>query len=735
MKVNKILATLFFLFTSSLTTIAKEIMWYNGVHPVSYSVNAKQSDVVKIALDMFESDMKAVTGKPIKEKKNASIAIYQLDNLSNKEFSALKKLNVPINNIITKPDAFYIGVRNRQIIVVGSNGRGTAYGILELSRLAGVSPWIWWGDVRPEHREYLLLDEEYETLQYPSVTYRGISINDEDWSTQKWSRNIDAHGTKGSIGPKTYGRIFRLLLRLRANTIWSTTHEGTKSFHQVRENKEVADSFDIYIGEQNCIRNKKQVECHWTERMDEKKDDVTLMWRDDNYGYITRLSDSLQQQRSGGAGVYYHLSYEGYPHDYLWLSTTQPGLIYNEMRKAYDHNARKIWIANVHDIKVAAYDLSLFLDMAWNINYVSSNTIDAHLGNWLVQQFGRETGKRLLPVMIRYYYLTGVRKPEFMGWNQVDTQGNFSPVINTDFNPTAFGNELERYLLDYRKLCNKVEEIEETIRPELKDAYFAAITYPVNMATAMAEKQLQAQEARTIAREGEFLRDEDAMSAGANSIKAYRKIKELTDYYNNELAAGKWKGLMNDSPRNLPVFQQPFLPDSLTDEQIEQYADPTYNCTSLKSSKKGIVAHNACDYAEASSEVSTVGMLGHSMKAVSMPKGTILGYKFTVPDKGEYLLRVALIPTQANDTDDIRFEATIDGETTQVFSLKEPFLSEQWKLNVLRGQAVKTMPIKLGKGSHTLTIRALDDNILLDQWMIDNNPTRSFYLFPISPVL
>ena len=86
-------------------------------------------------------------------------------------------------------------------------------------------------------------------------------------------------------------------------------------------------------------------------------DDVTLMWCDDNYGYMTRLSDVEQQKRSGGGGVYYHLSYWGRPHDYLWLTTTQPGLIYNEKKAAYYHNCSRVWIVNVHDEKEAAYDL------------------------------------------------------------------------------------------------------------------------------------------------------------------------------------------------------------------------------------------------------------------------------------------------------------------------------------------------------------------------------------------
>ena len=83
-------------------------------------------------------------------------------------------------------------------------------------------------------------------------------------------------------------------------------------------------------------------------------DDITLIWCDDNYGYMTRLSDQEQQKRSGGAGVYYHLSYWGRPHDYMWLCTTQPGLVYSEMKQAYDCNARRLWIVNVHDLKTCS---------------------------------------------------------------------------------------------------------------------------------------------------------------------------------------------------------------------------------------------------------------------------------------------------------------------------------------------------------------------------------------------
>ena len=78
---------------------------------------------------------------------------------------------------------------------------------------------------------------------------------------------------------------------------------------------------------------------------------VTLVWPDDNFGYLKRLSNKDEQKRKGGSGVYYHISYCGEPHDYLWLNTTPSTLIYEEMRKAYNTGANRYWLLNVGDIK------------------------------------------------------------------------------------------------------------------------------------------------------------------------------------------------------------------------------------------------------------------------------------------------------------------------------------------------------------------------------------------------
>ena len=89
-----------------------------------------------------------------------------------------------------------------------------------------------------------------------------------------------------------------------------------------------------------------------------------------------------------------------------------------------------------------------------------------------------------------------------------------------------------------------------------------------------------------------------------------------------------------------------------------------------------------------------------------------------------------MIPTQPNDTGDLRYEVTLDNEPPVVISLKEKYRSDFWKLSVLRGQALKQTHVNVGKGKHTLKIKALDNHIIFDQWMLDFKPNRKFYMIP-----
>ena len=822
----------------SVNSSAVDIEWYDGSTSVTYNVQKSVDPVVLTALDMFGSDMQAVTGRRARPVSvdGASIRIIEADRASGSVLRRLKKEGVPVDSLMTLTDGFHISVIGRQITVVGANGRGTAYGVLELSRMAGVSPWIWWGDVLPERRNRLIIDSGYRTLQGASVEYRGIFINDEDWTLRPWSYGTYEPAEFGQIGPRTYKKVFQLLLRLRANAIWPGMHTGTKAFFRTEGAKAVADSCGIAIGTSHCepllrnnvdewnekqrgrynyMTNRQAVHDYWIERlkevkgsaggnmftigmrgihdgsmegvktMDEKQtalqqviddqqellrkyigaperqtqvfvpykevleiyerglrvpDYVTLMWCDDNYGYMTRLSNAAEQKRTGGGGIYYHLSYWGRPHDYLWLTTTQPGLIYNEMREAYDHNVRKVWIVNVHDPKVAGYDLELFLDMAWNIDCVSSSTLNDHYLAWLCRQFGTEAGKKLFPAMHEFYRLCGERRPEFMGWSQVELDKKtyargLSPVVNTEFSTTAFGGELDRYLERYADVRRTVSDAERLIRPELRDAYFAAVKYPVYAADAHARKILESQRARQLAtgstQKDMFASNAALYTAVARSQSAYQEIRRLTEYYNETMSGGKWRRSMNMRPRDLPVYAAPSLPTLLDDREVAEWLGKARQGQCHELDTEGAIVRNACDYSSASAGVRAVQMLGHSMNAVALPKDGTLTYDVVAERDGKAVLRTAMIPTQPNDNGDLRYSVSIDAGEPTVYTLKEKFRSERWKQNVLRGQAVRELPVDIAKGRHTLVIRALDNHIIADQWMIDFNPQRKHYLFPV----
>ena len=148
----------------------------------------------------------------------------------------------------------------KALVIVGSDRRATAYGILELSRKMGVSAWEWWADVQPAKRQTISLDIETKTYGSPSVKYRGLFLNDEDWGLQPWAAKTFEPET-GDIGPKTYAKIFELMLRLRANTIWPAMHGCTKAFYTIDGNAQAADDYAIVVGTSHCRADAVQYQC------------------------------------------------------------------------------------------------------------------------------------------------------------------------------------------------------------------------------------------------------------------------------------------------------------------------------------------------------------------------------------------------------------------------------------------------------------------------------------------
>lgn len=667
---------------------AKPIRWADG-GDIAYSVQKTYSPVVDKAVQLFSADMQAHKRKAVRKSPSGNIMLFQLDMASNKDMKALGSMRVPILGFITRRDAYWIGVRKGKVIIVGSNGRGTAYGLMQLASM-GVT-----------------IDDKYEKTQVPSVEFRGISME-----------NI-------SLDNGDCRKLFELMLRMKANTFCSGWDAGETSLHITKELRALADSFGIDLATPHD-GNSLRLHGH-------KKDALTVdvTWHDDGYGYVMPADGESDSDESG---CVYHLSYGGRPHSYLWLSTTQPGLLCNEMLTAYSHGAKRLWMAALHDPNVADYQLNLFMDMAWNVDTVKAGNVKTHLKSWLEKKFGGNAADKLLTPMGKYYRLVGIRRPEFMDFSRqtVPSKANKNGdggVRNTDFNAEEFGNELERYLNDYREVCRQVAAARDMIDDSRADAYFTAVEYPVRSAALMADKMLQAQESRLIGRPASFHHDDEALESAARSMKAYWAMQSLTKQYNDVVSRMLWNKQIDAAPQSLAVFAKPKLTDTVSVPEVEKY----YNSELVNAplSDDGCIVRNAFEHTVASKGIKRLDMTGHSLRAVEMQKGDSLTYRFRTGIVGG-VLRLAFIPTFSPDGRSSQCSISIDGKAPTIIIINDGSASsDRWAQGVLRGQTLIMLPVSLSAGLHTMTINSLSDHVVFDQWMVDKDTDRQFYMFPV----
>lgn len=612
---------------TAATLPAANVYWFDGRQHVSYVRQKKLSPVVEQAIDLFSADMTAVTGRNAQEKSNGQIVIFQLDLLDNKEFKQLTALHVPINKFIARPEAFYIGLRGQNIVVAGSDARGTAYGLLELSRQAGVSPWTETG-LPPERRRTLSMDSKTEILQWPATAVRAL---------QPFSN------TRRDFDNDDYRKLFRLMLRLRLNTLVPDSHT---------EHHATGKAFRHFAQEQGVdIATARQ--CEGAETLD--------------------------------------LAYIGDASHELSLSTPQPGIVAEQLDRAARTADRRPWLVRIHRPTCADFALQLFADMAWSHTPAGSDRLTNGYRTWLAGLFGDVAAQKLIPLMTDYYRLTGICKPELLEY--------------ADFNEGEFGNELERYIAAYKSLARRLDSVDGIIDRERKTAYEAAIKYPVTAAAITVEMNLQAQEARNIARPGLFYRDREALAAAANSLRAYDRLKELNARMGNR--------------RPTPM---PKLPGKLTDKQVKQYAtDEQPELQPLPAQLGSTVALNAAAYSSASAGTARQPMTGHSMNAVRLPRGGVVRYTFMAKEDNPAVVRVATIPRSGTN-----YQVSIDGTQTQTTYTRIA------TADLLRGQTVVSFNFRVPKGLHTLEIKALSDGVTVDQWMFDFDINRQFYMFPVT---
>ncbi len=715
---------------------------------VSVYLSTIKEPVVQSAFEMFSEDVvKVFAGNALKaESAEKADVVLSIDKSLPRE-------------------GFKYVVKKGQFRISAADAHGAAYGILELSRLIGVSPWEWWADCTPRPQKSVTFPEDYTDEQSPAVAYRGIFINDEDWGILPWADMREGGSGSGKnmkIGPDTNEKIFQLMLRLHANYYWPSMHECSTPFFTIPGNRAMAEKYGIYVGGSHCepmgtspatewakrgngeynyVTNRESVKQFWSNRLQEVKrqemvytlgmrgvhdgsmqgvktpeeklkclqqviddqremlrqnvnqrveqipqvfipykevldiyhsglnvpEDVTLMWTDDNYGYIRHFPDDNEMMRDGGNGIYYHVSYWGRPHDYLWLGTFSPYLMRQQLTEAYMRGIDKMWVLNVGDIKPAEYLIEDFMNLAWR-GFSRKTEERPQLRKFLNREFGPVFADTLASIMTEHYNLAFERKPEHMA-------GTRTEEADKEYwgKPRAIEGwskqDVRTRLMRYKKISNAVESIWQAIPEERKDAYFQLVKYPVQAATQMNYRYL----AHVIADEGEvWMRRSD---------EAYDSILTLTDIYNSN---PKWNGIMDPAPRKLPVFDD-------------------HDVTSVT-------------YPDAQKEF----VLFQTDGWRSVPKSSELTYYFgddQLPVRDAKVnLEVRLLPVHPVAGAKLAFSVSLDNATPVVVEYQTKDRSEEWKQNVLRNYALRnvTLPIVLGR-SHTLVITALTEGVEVER--------------------
>ncbi|MBF9018261.1 MULTISPECIES: glycosyl hydrolase 115 family protein [unclassified Oceanispirochaeta] len=291
-------------------------------------------------------------------------------------------------------------------------------------------------------------------------------------------------------------------------------------------------------------------------------DDITLLWVDDNHGYMRQLSTPEEQNRTGGSGLYYHLSLLGTPEGYLWLSTISPELMSSELTKAYEFGADRIWMFNVGDIKPAEKELNFALDLAWDINSWTPDKAEGYMKHWASETFGEERADAIADVMRRFYLLAASGKPEH--------------VYRLEYTEA----ELDKRISDYRRLSDDAEAVADTLPDSLGDAYFHLILYPVQGSRWMNERMLLGRRSQINAVRGDV---SAAMKDVDSSRKAADELKQLDRRYNSS-GNGKWENFMTCQPRfNRP--ESPYATEKLIEESRNAVSELIFSLHDAETAK------------------------------------------------------------------------------------------------------------------------------------------------------
>lgn len=258
-------------------------------------------------------------------------------------------------------------------------------------------------------------------------------------------------------------------------------------------------------------------------------DDVTIMWTNDNYGHIRQTANDVERERSGGGGIYYHVSYFGRPSSVIWNGGSQLGLIKEEMTKAYDSGANTVWMLNVGPLKPFENQTEYFLDLGRNIDKMRETSVKDYVKDNAQRYFDLddETAEEYADIQCKFLETANARRPEFY------QQGIFSL--------TSYGDEGQKTVDTYADLLSRSEKIYNGLPDDKKAGFFELQLYAIKSANDVVNNYIGADKAVLYKKQG---RGASVNKYAKQSADGRNAIDTHTNEYNT-LIDGKWNNIIN----------------------------------------------------------------------------------------------------------------------------------------------------------------------------------------------
>jgi hypothetical protein len=727
----------------------------------------------------------------------------------------IKQKKIDVKKVRGQWESYLIDVVDGNLVIAGSDKRGTIYGIYEISQRIGVSPWYYMADAPVKHQDEVWYDGGRIVQPSPKVKYRGIFINDEWPSFGGWCTN-----KFGGVNSKAYAHIFELLLRLKANYFWPAMW-GTNFNEDDPESPRLADEMGIVMGTSHhepmmrshreyllrkeqvgpwdYASNKDRVDQFFREGMERNKaydnlvtigmrgdgdvamgkgddqenmrtlrnvidgqrkiikdiygrpdavpqlwaiftevqryydagftvpNDVTLLFCDNNWGYIRRKGTAAERKRKGGLGLYYHIDMNGGPWNDRWVNTTTVPKLREQLNLAYQSGIDRIWIINVGDLKPKEMPIDFIMHYAWNPDAIQPGDEQAWLENFTSSIFGEEYAKETADIIAKYSKYNLWRKPEV----QVPGLFNYEEMLHL--------NNL------WQSLVVRCEALKEQIPAEAQDAFYQLVYYPAVASAGVA-----------------MMYNAATMGDSITIDHLMAKDARLTEYYNKVMAGGKWDGMMRD---NHIGYTQWSIPDKNRHPMTLGYKVANDLSASRNTKEYSI---SACDYTRKDEGWIMLPDLGRSkgcmgakdvMKEWPDGKGPTLEYEIEL----EAGVAIGILPTQdVLPARGLRLGVQIDNQLMQIIDARQGLhdeFQEYTPKNLAQSKVLKPLPqhnnlllsgwkdgrkqlrrdevfdnmrwleipLNVSPGHHALKLIMIDPEVVIDQIVVNPDNQRYSY--------